>query len=78
MPDQQSLQPTLEKVAAQSGRSFESYIAASQTVAGTPEQVVDQLGKFKEAGCSYTIGYFSDSVWGDSIDLFAAEVMPHL
>lgn len=78
VPDEQSFQPTLERVAAQAGRSYEKYVASSQVAAGTPEQVIEQLGRFKDAGCSHTIGYFYDSVWGDSIDLFATEVMPHL
>lgn len=78
VPDEKSFDATLERVAAQSGRDLEAYVRSSQTVAGTPDQVVEQLAPYKDAGCVYTIGYFGDSVWGDSLDLFAAEVMPQL
>lgn len=76
VPDEQSFKPTIERVAAQAGRSFEKYVASSQVVAGTAEQVIEKLGAFSDVGCSYTIGYFYDSVWGDSIELFSTEVMP--
>lgn len=78
VPDEKSFEPTLQRAAEQSGRTYEKYVASSQVVAGTADQVVEQLAAFKDAGCVHVIGYFSDSVWGDSIDLFAAEVMPQL
>lgn len=78
VPDEASFRPIMERVAAQSGRDFDKYLASSQTVAGTPEQVIEKLGAFKDAGCVHVINYFSDVVWGDSLELFAAEVMPEL
>jgi len=78
VPDEASFRPIMERVAAQSGRDFDKYVASSQTVAGTPEQVIEKLGAFKDAGCVHVINYFSDVVWGDSLDLFATEVMPEL
>ena len=78
VPDEASFRPIMERVAAQSGRDFDKYVASSQTVAGTPEQVIEKLGAFKDAGCVHVINYFSDVVWGDSLELFAAEVMPAL
>jgi len=76
--DEASFRPTMERVAAQSGRDFDKYVASSQTVAGTADQVVEKLAAYKEAGCVHVINYFSDVVWGDSTDLFATEVMPQL
>ncbi|MEE9298686.1 MAG: LLM class F420-dependent oxidoreductase [Acidimicrobiia bacterium] len=78
VPDQKSFDTTLQRVAAQSGRDLNGYLKSSQTVVGTPDQVVEQLAAYKDVGCVHTIGYFSDAVWGDSLDLFAAEVMPQL
>ncbi len=78
VPDEASFESIMDRVAAQSGRETEAYLASSQTIAGTAQQVAEKLGAFGEAGCVYTIGYFSDVLWGDSIDLFAAEVMPAL
>ncbi len=78
VPDQGSFRPVMERVAAQSARNFDKYVASSQTVAGTPEQVVDMLAAYKDVGCGHVINYFSDVVWGDSVDLFATEVMPQL
>jgi F420-dependent oxidoreductase-like protein len=78
VPDEASFRPVMERVAAQSGRDFDKYVASSQTVAGTPEQVIEKLGAFKDAGCVHVINYFSDVVWGDSLDLFATEVIQEL
>ncbi len=78
VPDEASFRPIMERVAAQSGRDFDKYVASSQTVAGTPEQVIEKLGAFKDAGCVHVINYFSDVVWGDSLELFATEVIQEL
>lgn len=78
VPDEASFRPIMERVAAQSGRDFDKYLTSSQTVAGTPEQVIEKLGAFKDAGCVHVINYLSDVVWGDSLELFATEVMPEL
>ena len=71
-------EPTLTRVAEQAGRDLQTYLKGSQAVAGTPQQVIDQIAAYKEAGAVHVTGYFWDSVWGDSIDLFASEVMPAL
>ena len=78
VPDEKSFEPTLQRVAAQAGRDFDSYVANSQTVAGTPDQVVEKLAVYRDAGCVHVIGFFGDAVWGDSLDLFASEVIPQL
>jgi F420-dependent oxidoreductase-like protein len=76
--DEASLEPTVERAAVQGGRPVDKYTASSMTVVGTSSQVVEQLAEFKEAGCVHVIGYFPDTVWGDGLDVFAEEVMPHL
>jgi len=46
---------------------------------GTPEQVVEQLRPWVEAGMSYAIGYFPDAAYDStSLDLFANQVAPEL
>jgi F420-dependent oxidoreductase-like protein len=70
--------PVMRRVAAQAGRDVDTYMAGSQAVAGTAEQVIEQIAAYKDAGAVHVTGYFWDAVWGDSIDRFAAEVMPHL
>jgi F420-dependent oxidoreductase-like protein len=76
--DEASGPALFEKSAAQMGRSFDRWKAGPEVVAGTPEQVIERLSVFKEAGCSHVTGYFPDVVWGTSLDLFASEVMPAL
>lgn len=78
VPNEAAFASTVERVAAQSGRTADVYLKGSQTVAGTPEQVIEKLQAFEDAGAMHVINYFADATWGDSIDLFAAEVMPHL
>lgn len=76
--DEADLRSKVERTAAQIGRSTDKYLASPQTIAGTPQQVIDQLGAFRDAGAIHLTGYFADVVWGDSLEVFAAEVMPHL
>ncbi len=59
-------------------RDVESWLEGTQVVAGTAAEVTDQLAAYKDAGCVHFTGYFPDVVWGDSLDRFAAEVMPAL
>jgi len=67
-----------ERCAIQMGRSLDKWLANSQVIAGTAEEVTEALGAYREAGCVHLTGYFPDVVWGDSLDRFAAEVMPAL
>lgn len=76
--DEADLARTVERTAAQLHRSPEAYLAGPQTIAGTPEQVLDRLGAYRDAGCGHLTGYFPDIRWGDGLELFAAEVMPRL
>ena len=46
---------------------------------GTPEQVVERLGKIRDLGCEYAICYFPEAAYDRSgIDLFEREVIPAL
>jgi len=76
--DEDALMKAAERTAEQRGRPVEKWLESSLTLAGTVDQVVEALGEFKDEGCAHVIGYFPDAAWGDSIDRFAAEVMPAL
>ena len=78
VPDEKSFEPTMRRVAEQAGRTYEKYVNSSQVVAGTPDQVIEQIAAYRDVGAMHVTGYFYDAVWGDSIDLFAEEVMPEL
>ncbi len=46
---------------------------------GTPDQVVELLGSYRDAGLDYAIVYFPDAAYDDeSMALFANEVAPEL
>ena len=45
---------------------------------GTPQQIIEKLAPLKELGCVHVQAYFPDAAWGDSLDLFDAEVIPAL
>ncbi|MBV9351453.1 MAG: LLM class F420-dependent oxidoreductase [Mycobacterium sp.] len=50
-----------------------------ESATGTPEQVVDRLGKIRELGCEYAICYFPEAAYDRSaIELFEREVIPEL
>jgi len=76
--NQADLAKKVERTAAQIGRTVDKFLASAQTLAGTAEQVIEKLGAFRDAGCVHLTGYYADAVWGDSLELFAAEVMPAL
>jgi alkanesulfonate monooxygenase SsuD/methylene tetrahydromethanopterin reductase-like flavin-dependent oxidoreductase (luciferase family) len=78
LENESDFESVMTRVAAQAGRDLDTYMAGSQSVVGTAEQVIEQIGAYKDAGAVHVTGYFWDSVWGDSIDRFAADVMPAL
>jgi len=44
---------------------------------GTPEQIVERLGEFRDAGLAYTIGYFPGIAYDTTgVELFEREVVP--
>ncbi len=54
-------------------------IIESNTVGGTPEQIVAHLEEWKTAGCAYAIVYFPEAAYDtDGIELFSREVIPAL
>jgi alkanesulfonate monooxygenase SsuD/methylene tetrahydromethanopterin reductase-like flavin-dependent oxidoreductase (luciferase family) len=51
---------------------------AEEHFAVTVDQAIDMLGEFRDEGCSDMILYFYDMGRGDSLELFASDVMPAL
>jgi F420-dependent oxidoreductase-like protein len=48
-----------------------------RVMAGTPDQLIDKLRPWADAGLSYAIGYFQDAAYDPSgLELFAREVFP--
>ena len=46
---------------------------------GTPEQVVERIGKIRDLGLGYSIHYFADAAYDrSSQELFEREVIPAL
>ena len=46
---------------------------------GTPEQIIENLSKVRDAGLAYTICNFAEAAYDTSgIDMFVNEVMPAL
>ncbi len=53
--------------------------SSPESAVGTPEQVIERLGKFRELGCEYAICYFPEAAYDRSgIELFEREVIPAL
>ncbi|HUC59678.1 MAG TPA: LLM class F420-dependent oxidoreductase [Streptosporangiaceae bacterium] len=51
----------------------------SNGLVGTPEQITEKLSELQALGLTYAIGYFVDAAYDrNSIDLFAAKVIPAL
>ena len=61
-----------EEEAAQRGEAF-------RAMAGTPDQLIEKLRPWADAGLSYAILYFAEAAFDTSgLELFASEVMPAL
>jgi F420-dependent oxidoreductase-like protein len=65
-----------ERAAAQRGRDLESWRSGAFANVGTAEQVADGFRAYADAGCEYFIVYFPDAAWGDTVERFAADVIP--
>lgn len=76
--DADSFRATAERAASQRGRPVEEWRDGPMTLAGSVDQVVEGLAEFRDEGCGYVIAYFPDAAWGDSLERFAAEVVPAL
>lgn len=54
------------------------WFGSEEAGVGTPEQLVDLISQYEEAGCGYLTVNFAEAATDPSaMDLFAAEVMPH-
>ena len=68
----------VRKLADQSGVSLDEYRRSlNRAVAGTPEQCVERLTEYVEAGITYFFLLFPDPISTEDLSLFAQEVMPH-
>lgn len=73
---EQELEAKVDRV-AEATRKDNKWVRRSYFI-GTPEKVIERLGKIKELGCVHVQAYLPDAAWGDGIDLFATEVIPAL
>jgi F420-dependent oxidoreductase-like protein len=65
----------VERAAAQMGRRSDQLLGASTTLIGSAAEVVEAIGTYADAGCRYSIVYFPDAAWGESLERFAEEVI---
>lgn len=70
------LDQKIDRVAAHQGRAPEQ--VRRQMVCGEPQDLIDRLGELSVLGCAHVQIFFPDSVWGDGLEMFAAEVIPAL
>ncbi len=86
-PDEAGVQAKLEDLRTRfagvpgvdGDRTIDRWFGGAEAAVGTPQQLVDLIGSFKDAGMAYAIAYFPDAAFDpESMDLFAAEVMPQL
>jgi F420-dependent oxidoreductase-like protein len=73
---EEAVQQAAVRAAGQSGVTTDQWLGARFNAAGTADQVIDKIQAFRDAGAEYGIVYFPDAAWGDSIERFAADVMP--
>jgi len=60
-------------------RTMDRWFGDQQAAVGTPDQLIEQMAAYRDAGCGYLILNFPDSaIDSTSMALFASEVMPEL
>ena len=57
------------------GEPFESWRAGN--LVGTPEQIVEKLALYRDLGCGGIVPWCADYPEHETLELLAAEVMPH-
>ena len=62
------------KVGSLWGEPFESWVAGN--LIGTPEQVAEKIARYVELGCTYFVPWSPDYPSTETLQLFAAKVMP--
>jgi alkanesulfonate monooxygenase SsuD/methylene tetrahydromethanopterin reductase-like flavin-dependent oxidoreductase (luciferase family) len=75
-------QRDFDSIAAQAASQVSMSLSAfkqsiSGAIAGTPEQCIQQIEPYVQAGITYFLLIFPDPVPVESLQLFAKEVMPH-
>ena len=73
---ERDLDAVAERAGHQSRLSADKWRSRSFNVSGTAEQVIERIQEYRDAGSEYAVIYFPDAAWGDSIERFAADVMP--
>ena len=74
--DKADLDAKVARVAVDSGTD-EDRVRKGYTVS-TPSEITAQLGALQDLGCVHVQAYFPDSAWGDSLQLFASDVIAAL
>jgi F420-dependent oxidoreductase-like protein len=74
--DETDLRKKLEVAARRRSATPEEF--AAEHLAATVPRAVEIMGQFADAGCTDMILYFYDMGEGDSLELFASEVIPQL
>ncbi len=76
---QAKLTATVERMGTIDGVDTERVARFAGRGVGTPEQIIDLLGSYRDAGLDYAIVYFADAAYDDeSLTLFAEQVAPAL
>lgn len=70
------LQERFATVVSDAERTMDRWFGSVQAAVGTPAQLIEQIGSYRDAGCGYLILNFPDSAFDpSSMDQFASEVM---
>ena len=71
-----AIRDRFEGVVSDADRTMDRWFGGAQAAVGTPDQLIEQVASYRDAGCGYLILNFPDSaVDPSSMELFAAEVM---
>jgi len=76
--NQREFDASAAQAASQANMSLSEFKQSiSGAIAGTPEQCIQQIEPYVQAGIRYFLLIFPDPVSVESLQLFASEVMPH-
>ena len=76
--NQREFDASAAQAASQANMSLSEFKQSiSGAIAGTPEQCIQQIEPYVQAGIRYFLLIFPDPVSVDSLRLFAREVMPY-
>ena len=76
--NQRKFDSMASQAASQASMSLSAFKQSiSGAIAGTPEQCIQQIKPYLQAGIKYFLLIFPDPVSVESLQLFGREVMPH-